>query len=91
MQTKTIVNSALASLFALSAAMAAAQQGPAPEPSFAHEKCYGVAKAGMNDCGAKGHSCAGQASKDGGAGDWVYLPKGTCEKLVGGSTSKPAS
>jgi uncharacterized membrane protein len=91
MKTKTVVNSALAGVFALGAMMAAAQQGPAPEPSYAHEKCYGVAKAGKNDCGAKGHSCAGQATKDGASNEWVYLPKGTCEKLVGGSTTKPAS
>ena len=51
------------------------------------EKCYGVVKAGHNDCGnAQGtHSCAGQAKVDGDWGEWVYLPKGTCEKLVGGS------
>lgn len=53
------------------------------------EKCYGVAKAGMNDCGSKkaGHSCAGQASKDGDPNDFVALPKGTCDKIANGSTS----
>jgi uncharacterized membrane protein len=49
------------------------------------EKCQGVAKAGMNDCGANGHSCAGQAEVDADPNEWVYLPKGTCEKIVGGS------
>ena len=51
------------------------------------EKCYGVVKAGQNDCGnhAKTHSCAGQSTVDGDPGEWVALPKGTCEKLVGGS------
>ena len=48
------------------------------------EKCQGVVKAGQNDCGANGHSCAGQAKVDGDANEWVYLPEGTCEKLVGG-------
>jgi len=48
------------------------------------EKCYGVAKAGKNDCAANGHSCAGQ-SKGVDAKEWVSLPKGTCERLVGGS------
>lgn len=48
------------------------------------EKCYGVAKAGSNDCGANGHPCAGQAKVDGDPNEWVLLPKGTCEKLVGG-------
>jgi len=53
------------------------------------EKCYGVVKAGANDCGnaAKTHACAGHAKTDADGGEWLGLPKGTCEKLVGGSTS----
>lgn len=50
------------------------------------EKCYGVAKAAKNDCAAKdgSNSCAGQAKKDGDAASWIYVPKGLCDKLVGG-------
>ena len=48
------------------------------------EKCAGIAKAGKNDCGTSKHSCAGQAKADGGE-EWVYVPKGTCEKIVGGT------
>lgn len=53
------------------------------------EKCYGVAKAGMNDCSSKksGHSCAGQATKNSDANDFVALPKGTCDKIAGGMLS----
>lgn len=52
------------------------------------EKCYGVVKAGHNDCGdaAGKHSCMGNASVDGSGQDWVAVPEGLCEKLVGGST-----
>jgi len=54
----------------------------------AKEKCYGVAKAAKNDCGVKGgHSCAGQAKTDNDPKEWVYLPKGTCAKIAGGSLS----
>ena len=50
------------------------------------EKCYGVAKAGKNDCAAgPGTSCAGTSTTDGQGNAWMYVPKGTCEKLVGGS------
>lgn len=49
------------------------------------EKCAGIAKAGMNDCGANGHGCAGQAAVDADPNEWVYVPEGTCEKIVGGS------
>lgn len=63
----------------------------ATAPSFAHagkegyEKCQGIVKAGMNDCGANGHGCAGQAAVDNDPNEWVYLPEGTCEKIVGGT------
>lgn len=44
------------------------------------EKCYGVAKAGQNDCASKtgGHSCAGQSKKDNSVADWKNVPAGTC-------------
>lgn len=53
------------------------------------EKCYGVAKAEKNDCAAKdkSYSCAGHAKKDGDENSWIYLPKGLCDKLVGGKKS----
>jgi uncharacterized membrane protein len=51
------------------------------------EKCYGIAKAGMNDCsGSKSsHSCAGQASKNNDPADFVAVPKGTCNKIANGT------
>jgi uncharacterized membrane protein len=54
------------------------------------EKCYGIAKAGKNDCAGAAHACAGQ-SKEGAnpAKEFILLPKGTCARIVGGSlTSK---
>jgi uncharacterized membrane protein len=54
------------------------------------EKCYGIAKAGKNDCASSdgAHSCAGQAKADNLATEWKYVEKGTCEK-EGGKTTKP--
>ncbi|PVV06302.1 MAG: hypothetical protein B6D77_16195 [gamma proteobacterium symbiont of Ctena orbiculata] len=50
------------------------------------EKCYGVAKAGKNDCAAgPGTSCAGTSTTDGQGNAWMLVLKGTCEKIVGGS------
>jgi uncharacterized membrane protein len=51
----------------------------------AKDKCYGVAKAGQNDCAAKGHACQGQSKTDNDPGDWKYVAKGECAKM-GGST-----
>lgn len=49
------------------------------------EKCFGITKAGQNDCAAGNgaHGCAGQASTDKDAADWKYVAKGTCEKVGG--------
>jgi len=49
------------------------------------EKCYGVAKAGQNDCGnlAGTHSCAGQSTVDNDIGEWRLVPTGTCSDLGG--------
>jgi uncharacterized membrane protein len=49
-------------------------------------KCNGVVKAGMNDCGTSAHACARQSTKDADQNEWLYVPKGTCEKITGGKT-----
>ena len=49
------------------------------------QKCFGVAKAHKNDCAGAAHACAGQSSVDAGAKDFLLVPKGTCERLSGGS------
>ena len=49
------------------------------------EKCQGIVKASMNDCGTSQHKCSGNAATDGMAEEWLYVPEGTCEKIVGGS------
>ena len=65
---------------------ASAQSGPAPKPDYKFEKCYGVVKAGKNDCQTATSSCAGTSKRDMQADAWVYLPAGTCAKVAGGST-----
>jgi uncharacterized membrane protein len=84
MKTTTLISTALASLIAFGALSSSAQ---AADEKAATEKCYGVAEAGKNDCAANGHSCAGQAAKDANGKEWIKVPKGTCERIVGGSTS----
>ncbi len=68
---------------------AGAMEEPMASDDAAKEKCYGVAKAGKNDCAAAdgSHSCAGQATTDKDGNVWIYVPKGLCEKLNGGSLS----
>ncbi|MFM9845364.1 MAG: DUF2282 domain-containing protein [Dongiaceae bacterium] len=50
------------------------------------EKCFGIAKAGKNDCAGVAHACAGQSHVDNAMMDFVAVPAGTCEKIVGGMT-----
>lgn len=55
------------------------------------EKCYGIAKAGKNDCASGAGACAGQSKVDAAKDAWLGVPEGTCEKIVGGSkTEGPA-
>jgi len=67
---------------------AAVQAGPEPAPKFEAEKCYGVAKAGKNDCQTNTSACAGTSKKDNQPDAWIYVPRGTCAKIVGGSTAR---
>ena len=79
---------------ALSAAIAlpgAAVAGPAAEPTFTAEKCYGLAKAGQNDCASTGnHVCAGMSKVDSDPASWIYVPAGYCDRIVGGHTEMMA-
>ena len=73
---------------AIAAAVAAALAVPAAaQAQGSMEKCYGVAKAGKNDCQTNTSSCAGTSKTDGQKDAWISLPKGACEKLVGGRLS----
>ncbi|MDH5255148.1 MAG: DUF2282 domain-containing protein [Gammaproteobacteria bacterium] len=56
----------------------------------ATEKCYGIAKAGKNDCAGGSHACAGQSKATADGKEFVKLPKGTCERIVGGSLTPKA-
>lgn len=80
MSTSTTLKTSLVLL--AFAGMATGNSALAAKPGM--EKCAGIVKAGKNDCGTSKHSCAGQASSDGDAEEWLYVPEGTCSKIVGG-------
>lgn len=78
----TLVHSVITAFFVLIANnVSAADSNEAP----AMEKCYGVAKMGMNDCATATASCAGSATKNQQKDAFLFMPKGLCEKIVGGS------
>jgi len=49
------------------------------------EKCYGIAKSGQNDCATAAHGCSGEAKNPADKTEWVNLPSGLCNKIVGGT------
>ena len=83
----TLLSSAIAGTLSLGLAAgdaAAAEKTPL-------EKCYGISKAGKNDCQTSSSACAGTAKKDGQKDAWIFIPKGSCEKLAGGSLATPGA
>ena len=85
MTRRAVLASAFAAAIAAPAVLSA--QKPVPEPkNFKTEKCYGVAKAGKNDCASTGNnSCGGTSKIDRDPKAWIYVPEGYCDRIVGGS------
>ena len=57
----------------------------APAAAQEKEKCFGIAKAGQNDCASiiGTHSCAGQSKVDMDKTEWKFVAKGTCKEMKG--------
>ena len=87
MNHRLVASTALASVLAMGVLNAAQAQDSAKDK----EKCYGVAKAGSNDCAnlSGSHSCAGQNKTAMAPDEWNYVAKGTCAKM-GGKTLEEA-
>ena len=77
-KTALILASAVTVALSLTAVGASAQDKKT-------EKCFGIAKAGKNDCQTDHSSCAGTSKTDGQKDAWLSVPKGACDKIVGGS------
>lgn len=84
--SKNIVASTVTSILLAGGLTATTAQAGVPDQPKQWEKCAGIVKKGMNDCGSLDgkHNCAGQATQDLDDNEWVYVPKGTCAKIVGG-------
>ena len=87
--TRLLIGSAIAAVTSMAASGAQAA-GPSAKPEFSFEKCFGIVKAGLNDCQTATHSCAGTSTADNQGDSWIYVPAGTCAKIAGGSTEPKA-
>ncbi len=81
MNQRNLISAAAASLMSLTLFSSPVMA----QDSMAKEKCFGIAKAGQNDCASISgvHSCAGQSKVDSDKGEWKYVAKGSCEKVGG--------
>ena len=86
-----LANSAVASAVSLAFAAAAQAQQHPERPTYKYEKCYGIAKVGQNDCFSASNACGGTSTLDGQPDAWIYVPDGTCKKIVGGVLDKKSS
>lgn len=79
---KTAATATSAALLAAAAASLAISAPAQAQEKAKMEKCYGVAKAGKNDCAAgPGTSCAGTSTRDYQGNAWKLVPAGTCVKI----------
>lgn len=86
MDRRMAIASAFAAAVAGSAWMSAQKPAQTQGASVKTEKCYGIARAGKNDCASTGaNSCAGTSKVDGDKKAWIALPEGYCDRIVGGS------
>ena len=78
MNQRAMIAAAAASLMTLTLATA-------PVMAQEKEKCFGIAKAGQNDCAnlSGSHSCAGQSKVSDSKDEWKYVAKGTCKDMKG--------
>ena len=83
MTVKTTGISALALAGALGVALSGMAAGSAAKAADDMEECYGIAKAGQNDCAAgEGTTCAGTSTVDYQGNAWKLVPKGTCTSIT---------
>jgi len=86
MSVKTVNKSPLMLAAAMATAITVASTAPAYAAEGAEmEHCYGITKAGMNDCKTANGSCAGTAKMDHQQDAFIIVPAGTCAKIAGGS------
>lgn len=86
--TRVLLTAAIAGL-TTGSLLAATGASAADVRCAEQERCYGVAKAGKNDCATSTSACVGTAKQDFQKDAWIYVPKDTCLKLAGGALAAP--
>ncbi|HLB56902.1 MAG TPA: DUF2282 domain-containing protein [Coxiellaceae bacterium] len=87
MKAKKIINTLMNTALVMSVATISTHA--IAKPKCPVEKCYGIVKKAKNDCGTPKHACAAQAKYNGDPNDWIFVMKGNCNSIVGGSLTPP--
>jgi len=85
MSNTNLLRAAMTSLLVLGTAAAATN---ALADDNKGEQCAGVIKAGKNDCATNSNACHGHVTSDASPEAWIYVPTGTCERIVGAHVVK---
>ena len=86
-KSNAMLKAVMTSAIALSAAAISSSAFAADEHA-GDEQCAGVIKAGKNDCATATNACHGHVSANSDPMAWIYVPRGTCERIVGAHVVK---
>ena len=87
--TRYVITAAIAALTSGGILASTTAQAAGAVVCAEQERCYGIAKAGKNDCATSSSVCSGSAKQDNLKDAWIYVPKGTCQKVAGGALVQP--
>ncbi|MBS1246693.1 MAG: rane protein [Proteobacteria bacterium] len=87
--TRFVITAAIAALTSGGIFASTTAQAAGAVVCAEQERCYGIAKAGKNDCATSSSGCSGTAKQDNLKDAWIYVPKGTCQKVAGGMLAQP--
>jgi len=89
--TRYLITAAIAAITSGGMLAASTAQAAGVVVCAEQERCYGIAKAGKNDCATSNSACSGSAKQDNQKDAWVYVPKGMCLKVAGGTLALPGA
>lgn len=88
-KTRYVITTAIAALTSGGLLAATTAQAAGAVVCAEQERCYGIARASKNDCATSTSACSGSAKQDSQKDAWVYVPKGMCLKVAGGTLALP--
>lgn len=87
--TRSVITAAIAALTGSGIFVSTTAQAAGAVVCAEQERCYGIAKGSKNDCATSSSVCSGSAKQDNQKDAWIYVPKGMCQKIAGGTLALP--